>query len=81
MKAVFDTWIQYFGPMLVIAFDQEGGITSELCSIMCERFCIDRDLGGSQGHGAAPVAERRLAIVKLAALKCKRSVASQGLET
>ena len=80
LRAVFDSWIQYFGPMLVIAFDQEGGITSEMCSVMCEKFCITRDLGGSQGHGGAPVAERRLAIVKLAALKCKRSIAAQGYD-
>ena len=79
MEAIFYGWIMYFGPMLVIAFDQEGGITSEMVGVMCEKFNITRDLGGSQGHTGASLAERRLAIIKLGAMKTQRGAEAQGL--
>ena len=78
LRAIFYSWIMYFGPMEILAFDQEGGITTDLAALMCERFNISRSLGGSQGHGAAPLAERRLAIVKLASLKADRNCKRQG---
>ena len=58
LATVFYSWIQYFGPMEIIAFDQEGGITSDMAVVMCEKFNIARDVGGSHGHGGAPVAEK-----------------------
>ena len=79
LKAIFYSWIMYFGPMEILAFDQEGGITTDLTAELCERFNIHRALGGSRGHGSAPVAERRLAIVKLAALKADRSCKNRGV--
>ena len=77
-EAVFLGWVTYFGPMLEIVFDQEGGITAEDTGILCERFGINRDLGGSSGHTGAPLAERRLAIVKLASLKTHASIQRSG---
>ena len=68
-EAAFHNWIRLFGPMEIIASDQEGSVISDLISIACEKFNIQRDLGGSYGHSASPVAERRLAIIKLSALK------------
>jgi hypothetical protein len=79
LKAILFSWIQYFGPMDIIAFDQEGGITTDMAAIMCEKFNITRDLGGSEGHSAAPVAERRLALIKLAALKAARNAERRGI--
>ena len=65
--------------MEILAFDQEGGITTDMAAIMCEKFNIIRDLGGSEGHSAAPVAERRLALVKLASLKAARNAERRGI--
>ena len=69
LQVILFSWIQYFGPMEILAFDQEGGITTNMAAIMCEKFNITRGLGGSQGHGAAPIGERRLSLIKLASLK------------
>ena len=65
--------------MEIPAFDQEGGITTDMAAIMCEKFNISRDLGGSQGHGAAPIAERRLSLIKLASLKAARNAERRGI--
>ena len=80
MRVVLRVWIRYFGPMRCIATDQEGAITADLVAVACEKFGIDREFGGSQGHTAAPVAERRLAIVKLGALKLWNTVKRTGLQ-
>ena len=63
----------------MIAFDQEAGITSDMAAIMCEKLNITRELGGSHGHSAALVAERRLAILKRSSLKASREAERQGL--
>ena len=65
--------------MRVIAFDQEGGITSDMAGTMCEKFNIARELGGAAAHSTAPIAERRLAIIKLAGLKAARACEKQWL--
>ena len=78
LQAVLFSWIQYFGPMEILAFDQEGGITTDMAANVCEKFNISRDLGGSQGHGAAPIAERRLSLIKLASLKAARNAERRG---
>jgi hypothetical protein len=80
MQTVFQHWIRYFGPMYILATDQEGAITSDLVSMCCERFNIDREFGGSQGHTAAPVAERRIQVIQLAAQKLWASVQRLGLQ-
>ncbi len=79
LQVVFDTWIRYFGPMNTITSDQEGAVTSDLVAIACEKFNINRDLGGSYGHTAAPIAERRIEIVKLGSLKLWSTVQRTGL--
>ena len=65
--------------MYVLVSDQEGAVTSDLVSIACEKFNIERDLGGSQGHTSAPLAERRLSIIKLTALKLWSTCERTGL--
>ena len=79
MKAVFGCWIRYFGPPRVLVTDQEGAITSDLVGKCCERFGINRDFGGSQGHTAAPMAERRIEIVRIGAAKLWQQVRKQGM--
>ena len=81
MKAVFASWIRLFGPPRFFVTDQEGAIKSDLVGKCCERFNIDRDFGGSQGHTAAPMAERRIEIIRLGAQKLWGSVVKQGLRT
>ena len=44
----FQIWIRWFGPMKVLASDQEGSLVSELVSVACEKFDIQREFGGSQ---------------------------------
>ena len=68
LRALFVGWVKFFGPTTILASDQEGAITSDQVGIACEKFGIKLDLGGSYGHMAAPVAERRLAI-KLCVVK------------
>ena len=79
-EATFEHWIRLFGPMGCLASDQEGAVISDLIGIACEKFNIDRDLGGSYGHSAAQVAERRLAIIKLGALKLWETSRRTGLQ-
>ena len=71
-QAVFQWWIRFFGPMRTIVTDQEGALVSDLCGTCCEKFDVDLDLGGSQGHTAAPVAERRIQIIQLTAFNFGR---------
>ena len=52
---------------------------SELISTACEAFDIQRDLAGSQGHTKTGLAERRLGLIKLGALKLYHQVQRQGL--
>ena len=54
--------------METLATDQEGAITSDMVALCCEKFGIERDFGGSQGHAAAPFVERRSGIIRLAAI-------------
>ena len=80
LRALCVGWIKFFGPMAILASDQEGAITSDQVGIACEKFGIKLDLGGSYGHTAAPVAERRLALIKLCAV-LRRNLASQSHRT
>ena len=79
LRALFVGWVKFFGPMTILASDQEGAITSDQVGIACEKFGIKLDLGGSYGHTAAPVAERRLALMKLCAVKLWASSQKTGL--
>ena len=72
-------WVRYFGPPRTIVSDQEGAVISDLISRACETFEIDRDLQGSEGHTKTGLAERRLGIVKLGALKLWAQTQKQGL--
>eukprot|EP00959_Pyramimonas_sp_CCMP1952_P282447 5903535-Pyramimonas_sp.AAC.1 len=81
MAVVFKSWIRYFGPMTHLGTDQEGAITSDLVGKCCEMFDIVRDFGGSQGHAAAPIAERRLEIIRTGAQKLWATVQKTGLNT
>ena len=73
-------WVRYFGPCMTLVSDQEGAVVSDMISRACEAFDINRDLGGSEGHTKTGLAERRLGIVKLGALKLWHQVQKQGLK-
>ena len=75
-----DAWIRYFGPPVCIVSDQEGALLSEFVGRCCERFSIARDFGGSQGHTGAPLAERRIEIVRATAQKLWADVQQSGLQ-
>ena len=72
-------WIRYFGAPRIIVSDQEGADVSDLISTACEAYDIGRDLQGSEGHTRTGMVERRIGIVKLAALKLYAQVQKQGL--
>ena len=65
--------------MKTLVTDQEGALVSDLCGTCCEKFDINLDLGGSQGHTTAPMAERRIQIIQLSALKLWSAAQKQGL--
>lgn len=65
--------------MLSIAFDREGTITSDMRAIMCANSGTQRELSGPQGHPGAPLAERRIAIVNIKAMKCRNGAEAHGL--
>eukprot|EP00973_Karenia_brevis_P054249 7537126-Karenia_brevis.AAC.1 len=67
--------------MVVLASDQERAITSDQVGMACEKSNIKLDLCGLQGHTAAPLAERRLAIIKLTALKLWHTANETRLNT
>ena len=73
-------WVRYFGPCLTLVSDQEGADISDLISRTCEAFDINRDLAGSEGHTKTGLAERRLGITKIGALKLWHQVQKQGLK-
>ena len=66
-------WIRYFGAPITLVSDQEGAVMSDMMGRVCETFSVQRDLAGSGGHTRTGIAERRLGIVKLGALKFSHS--------
>eukprot|EP00959_Pyramimonas_sp_CCMP1952_P082282 1719155-Pyramimonas_sp.AAC.1 len=75
-------WFRYFGPPGCIKFDQEGGVRSDDFGAVCDRYSIHRQVGGSDDsgkHAVTGLAERHIGLIKTSALKCKASVAKQGL--
>ena len=79
MKLVLHCWIRYFGPMRFLVTDQEGALTSDMIGKCCEKFNIHREFGGSQGHTSAPLAERRIEIIRLSSQKVWATVQKTGL--
>jgi len=73
-------WCRYFGPPRCLVSDQEGAVVSDLLSRACEAFDIDRDLAGSEGHTKTGLAERRLGVIKLGALKLWQQTQRQNLK-
>ena len=68
-----------FPAPLCLASDQESVVISDLIGRAREAYNIERDLIGSEGHTATGVCERRLGLVKLAALKMYAQAQKQGL--
>ena len=79
LQAVFRFWIRYFGPMSFLVSDQESAMLSDLVGKACEKFGIEREFGGSGGHTGAPIAERRIQLVRIGALKLWDTVVRTGL--
>ena len=68
LQVFLNVWVRYFGAPHVIVSDQEGAVISDLVGKACEAFDIDRDLQGSEERARTGIAERKLGIIKLAAL-------------
>ncbi len=64
--------------MRVLVTDQEGALSTDMIGKCCEKFNIDHDFGGSQGHTSAPLAERPIEILRLGAQKLWRTVQKTG---
>ena len=73
------TGIRYFGAPLALVSDQEGAVISDMYGRVGESFSMKRDLAGSDGHTRSGIAERRLGIVKLGALKLYAQVQKQDM--
>ena len=74
-RAMLKDWFRFFGPPKAIRSDQEGGLKSEDFGIVCDRYSIHRQFGGSDDsgkHTTTGLPERHILLVKLAALKCER---------
>ena len=50
-KAMLQDWFRYFAPPRTLRSDQEGGITSDQFSKVCDRYSTHRQLAGSDDHG------------------------------
>ena len=82
-QVMLRSWIRYFGPPKRLKFDQEGAIRSEEFATICDRFSIHRQLAGSDEsgkHTTTGLAERHIALTKIASLKCDRSCEKKGIE-
>ena len=75
----FYRWMQYFGPPVCLVSDQEKAILDSKSTSFCERFNINRDFGGSEGHTATGIVERRIQILRITSLKLKDSLARVNL--
>eukprot|EP00959_Pyramimonas_sp_CCMP1952_P050309 1051382-Pyramimonas_sp.AAC.1 len=76
-QAMLQAWFRYFGPPKCIDFDQEGGVRSDDLAVVCDRYSMRRQKGGSDDSGKH--ASRHIGLIKTSALKCKASAARQGL--
>ena len=63
MSTLLLHWFRYFGPPKRLKSDQEGGITADEVSLVCDRFSIHRQLSGSDDsgkHTSTGLAERHI---------------------
>ena len=67
-------------PMAILISDQEGAAISELSGRVAAKQNIKRESGGTYGHGAAQVAERKIGFTKLTAMKVWYSVEKSGMK-
>ena len=79
LKAFLEHWVRYFGPPKKLTTDQEGALMSELTSRALQRFNIEFNAVGSEGHTGAGLAEASIRLVKLIAYKLKHSAHEAGL--
>ena len=55
--------------MKCICSDQEGAVISDFVGLLTEKFTMERDLAGSEGHTGASLAERHIQLTQISALK------------
>ena len=65
--------------LLTLVSDQEGAVISDMFSKCCEAYNINRDLAGSESHTKTGIAERRISLIKLTALKLWHHAQRRGL--
>ena len=60
LHGYIQTWARLFGPMETLVIDQEGGMTSDMASLFCDRYNIKREFGGTAAHTHTGLAERAI---------------------
>ncbi|CAK0840390.1 unnamed protein product, partial [Prorocentrum cordatum] len=80
LTTLMRSWIRYFGPMQIMVLDQEGGLVSELSSRTCDKLNIKRRYAGTDDHTMTGLVERWIQLVRLCAMKLKRTCTTQGFE-
>ena len=81
LRIFLSHWVRYFGAPVTIVSDQEGAVISDLIGRACEAFGMTRELAGSEGHTRTGIAERKIGVVKLTALKLYAQTQRQGMKT
>ena len=80
LTTIMRCWIRYFGPMQVMVLDQECGLVSELSSRTCDKMNIQRRYAGTDDHTMTGLVERWIQLIRLCAMKLKRTCTMQGFE-
>ena len=80
-------WIRIFGAPNVIVSDQGGALASDMFAHFCEKFNIQRRLGGSDvnqpgggRHTTTGVVEKHIDLVKTTMLKLHADLQENGVE-
>ena len=79
LRALFVGWVKFFGPMTILASDQEGAITSDQLGIACEKFGIK--LVATRRRLLLSAALLSLSFVLLSFVLQRKSQASQSRRT
>ena len=80
VKALWQLWLRFWGPMQNLLSDQEGGLLSTPATKLCDRLSINRLLVGKGGATTKGLVERHIALTKISMLKLKKATVDEGLD-
>ena len=90
VKTFMVGWFRFFGPPVILTVDQEGALKGDEMGMLCDRFRVQRRLGGSDPsrsgkpgskHTQTGLVERHVGLVKSTALKVHADYLEQGMPT